>query len=34
MAEIEAVSRRSPEGTVQVLAMTGADLIEPEKADR
>jgi uncharacterized repeat protein (TIGR04042 family) len=34
MAEIEAVSRRSPEGTVQVLAMTGADLIEPKKADR
>jgi uncharacterized repeat protein (TIGR04042 family) len=39
MAEIESASRRMPEGTVQVLAMTGADLIEPKntgatKADR
>jgi uncharacterized repeat protein (TIGR04042 family) len=34
MSEIEAVARRMPEGTVDVLAMTGAELIEPAKARR
>ena len=34
MSEIRAVSRRMPEGAVEVLAMTGADLIEPKSAGR
>ncbi|ORM26943.1 MSMEG_0570 family nitrogen starvation response protein [Williamsia sp. 1135] len=33
LAEIEGVARRTPEGTVQVLAMTGAELIAPSDTE-